>query len=412
MGEPTPLTIKPHILEKMIAQRQQLAATGLSLSHGVHLLQRLANQPYDTFHPSSLLYHVVTSHLTLEARYGMVEDKRNEYIQQRTLTLLMQLSFSMDLQTDILRTFVAAADAESYTAAAATVHRSQSAVSLQMKRLEENVGCPIFRRNGHAMHLTQEGVTLLRYARRILQLHDEALRAVGQPQLSGVVRLGAPEDYAERLFPIVLARFAQTYPQVQVDVCCESSKSLLQKLDRGQLDLIVRTEGVVAEQGEIIFHEPLVWISSKKHIVHENDPVPLAVYDKDCIFREWAIKSLVAAGRNYRIAYTSPGSAGILAAVQGGLAVAPVALTTVSGDMRILGPDDGYPDLPAATITLMKAKGPLSPAIDSLADYVIETFRELRRPHLQKTQLGSPQNQRLMLEKKTPPGSLADPPYE
>ena len=283
----------------------------------------------------------------------------------------------MDLPTDILRTFVAAADAESYTSAAAMVHRTQSAISMQMKRLEEGVGRPLFQRDGRSMKLTSEGQTLLWYARRILKLHDEAMAAVARPELSGRVRLGAPDDYAERLLPKVLARFAGTYPQVQVDVFCEPGDKLLTLLDNGELDLVVRTCGEVPERGETIYREEVVWITSSRHLAHEHDPLPIAVYHEGCIFRQWAVKSLDGAGRSYRIAYTSPGTAGILAAVKGGLAVAPMGRSTLPDGVRILGPADGFPPLPTAVVTLIKPSGPLTPAVESLAKHVAESFREL-----------------------------------
>ena len=283
----------------------------------------------------------------------------------------------MDFPTDLLRTFVAAADAESYTTAASMVHRTQSAISMQMKRLEEGVGRPLFQRNGRSMKLTSEGQTLLWYARRILKLHDEALAAVARPELSGRVRLGAPDDYAERLLPRVLSRFAGAYPQVQVDVSCEPGAKLLALLDNGGLDLVVRTWGEVPERGEAIYREQVVWITSSRHLAHEHDPLPIAVYHEDCIFRQWAIKSLDGAGRSYRIAYTSPGTAGILAAVKGGLAVAPMGRSTIPEGVRVLGPADGFPQLPTAVVTLIKPSGPLSPAVESLAIHVAESFREL-----------------------------------
>ncbi len=283
----------------------------------------------------------------------------------------------MELPTGLLRTFVAAADAESYTSAAAMVHRTQSAVSMQMKRLEEGMGQPLFERNGRAMRLTSQGVTLLWYARRILKLNDEAVAAVARPELSGSVRLGAPEDYAERLLPRVLARFAETYPQVQVDVVCEPGARLLAALDNRELDLMVLTNSEVPLRGETIYREQVVWVTSNRHLVHEQDPLPIAVYHEGCIFREWALRSLEGAGRSYRIAYTSLGIAGILAAVRGGLAVAPVGRSTLSDGLRVLGPADGFPELPTAVVTLIKSHGTPSPAMVLLADHVAESFREM-----------------------------------
>ncbi|MGD9209946.1 MAG: LysR substrate-binding domain-containing protein, partial [Desulfobacteraceae bacterium] len=262
----------------------------------------------------------------------------------------------MDIPTDLLRTFLTAADAKSYTAAASIVHRTQSAVSMQMRRLEEMIRRPLFKRNGRSMELTSEGQTLLWYARRILKLHDEALAAVIRPELSGRVCVGAPEDYAERLLPKVLARFAATYPQVQVDLSCLFTHQLIKALDDGELDLAVLNTGEVAQRGQMIYREQVVWITSDQHLVHEQDPVPLALYYEDCVYREWAVKSLQGINRNYRIAYTSPGIAGILAAVKGGLAVAPIARSSIPAGVRILGPADGFPLLPSAIITLCKAR--------------------------------------------------------
>ncbi len=283
----------------------------------------------------------------------------------------------MELSTYLLRTFIVAADAESYTAAASMVHLTQSAVSMQIKRLEQIVGKPLFLRNGRAMMLTSEGRTLLHYARRILQLHDEALSAMARPEVSGRVRLGAPDDFSDRLLPQVLSRFAQAYPQVQVDVTCEPSPRLMAALDRGELDLVVRINSEVPERGVTIHHEPVVWITSGKHLTHEQDPVPIAVYNEECIYRQWALKSLAGQGRNYRIAFTSPSTSGILAAVKGGLAIAPVGRTTLPGDIRILGPADGFPELPSAVVTLIKAPGPQSMAVEFLAEHIAARFREL-----------------------------------
>jgi DNA-binding transcriptional LysR family regulator len=283
----------------------------------------------------------------------------------------------MELPTDLLRTFIAAADAESYTAAAAVVHRTQSAVSMQMKRLEEVVGKPMFLRNGRTMVLTSEGQTLLHYARRIIRLHDEAMAAVSRPDISGRVRLGAPYDFSDRLLPEVLSRFSAVYPLVQVDVSCDPSPHLTAAMDREELDLAVVINSEVPQRGVTIHHEPVVWITSNKHLAHEQEPLPIAVYDKQCIYHQWAIKSLDGQNRNYRIALTSPSTSAILAAVKGGLAIAPVGWNTIPKDIRILGPADGFPELPSAVVTLIKAPNPPSKAVEFLAEHITVRFNEL-----------------------------------
>jgi DNA-binding transcriptional LysR family regulator len=283
----------------------------------------------------------------------------------------------MELSTDLLKTFIAAADAKNYTTAAMMVHRTQSAVSMQMKRLEEAVGKPLFQRNGRAMVLTSEGRTLLHYARRILILHNEAMAAVARPEVSGRVRLGAPYDFSDRLLPQVLSRFAEAYPRVQVDVHCDPSPHLVAAVDQGQLDLAVVINGELPHRGTIIHHEPVVWITSDKHLVHEQDPIPIAVYNEDCIYRQWAVQSLDGEVRNYRIAFTSPSTSAILAAVKGGLAIAPVGRNTIKEGFRILGPADGFPKLPSAAVNLIKAHGPQSKAVEFLEEHITGRFKEL-----------------------------------
>ena len=283
----------------------------------------------------------------------------------------------MDLSTDLIRTFVAAAESQNFTTAGATVGRTQSAVSMQMRRLEEGVGMPLFARSGRTMALTPAGGVLLGYARRILKLHDEAIAAISRPEMSGRIRLGAPDDLADHLLPGVLTRFSNTYPHIQVDVSCDPSSRLLDALDNGDLDLAVQLHGEVSKRGETIFYEQVVWVTSARHLAHEQNPLPIAVYDEDCIYREWAIRTLEAIGREYRIAYTSHSTFGILSAVKAGLAVAPVGISTLSKGLRILKPVDGFPGLPAAVVSLVKTPGPQSRVVATLADHIVAQFKQL-----------------------------------
>lgn len=283
----------------------------------------------------------------------------------------------MDLPTDVLRTFVTASDTGNYTDTAAIIHRTQSAVTMQIKRLEELVGCSLFQRNGRKMTLTSEGQNLLGYARRIIQLHDEAVAAMRQPELSGRVRLGAPDDYAERWLPLLLSRFATTHPHVQVEVTCRSDEDMLQLLDTGKLDLLVHSNSEIPRRGDTICRDQLVWATSAKHFAHEQDPLPLAVYDCKCIYRDWAMKSLKGANKNYRIAYSSPSTTGILAAVRSGLAITLAGRSALPNDFRILGRDDDFPELPSIVLTLIKSNNQLSQAAEALAAYVAESFKDL-----------------------------------
>ncbi len=283
----------------------------------------------------------------------------------------------MELPSDLLRTFITAADMQSYTTAASIVHRTQSAVSMQIKRLEEITGKQLFLRNGRSMILTEEGRTLLHYARRILKLQDEAVAAIFQPEISGSVRLGAPDDFSDRLLPEVLSRFSEAYSQVQLNVYCDSSSKLLKAMNHGELDLVIHINNDIQSRGIIIHHEPVVWITSTKHLTHEKEPLPLAVYNKECIYRQWATKSLDNQSRDYRIAFSSPSTSGILAAVRGGLAIAAVGKNSIPENVQILGPDEGFPELPSAVVSLIKAPGLQSKTVDFLSDHIRNRFHEL-----------------------------------
>ncbi len=277
------------------------------------------------------------------------------------------------LDTDLLRTFVAVVDTGGFTAAARTVHRTQSAVSMQIRRLEATVGRRLFRRGGRSVALTPAGETLLGYSRRILHLQDEALWALREPGLFGVVRLGIPDDYVMCFVPSLLGRFAETYPRVQVEVRCEDSRALVSALHGGELDLALVTCDPGEESGEILRQEPTVWAASERHRVHESDPVPLALFQPGCWFRDWALRTLDHAGRRYRIAYTSPSVGAIQAALAAGLAVGVLGRGTLPPGVRVLRADEGFPPLPAATIALHRGTGHES-AVDFLAEHMRRVF--------------------------------------
>ena len=284
----------------------------------------------------------------------------------------------MALPTDGLRTFVAVAERRSFTQAGRAVNRTQSAVSMQIKRMEEELGRPLFLRAAGKVDLTPEGETFLGYARRMLKLHDQALAAVADPGLSGVVRFGSPEIYGPRFLPRILSRFADACPRVQVDVRCDPSRVLEAMVDDGALDMAVLTQPEPSPGCEVIHRESVAWAVSESCNVHERSPVPVAVFDQGCFMRAWALSALEASGKGSRVAYVSPSTAGILAAVEAGLAVAPVAVGSVRPGMRVLGPEEGFPLLPSAVVVLKRAARPGSRAGDKLAAIVVEGFRRAR----------------------------------
>lgn len=279
------------------------------------------------------------------------------------------------LEADLLQTFVAIAETGSFTDAARRVHRTQSAVSMQIKRLEDLLGKPVFVREGRSVRLNSEGELLLGHARRILRAHQEVMALFAPSPLKGTVRLGTPDDYAVTVLPPILGRFAETHPLAETEVICDSSTNLLQRLEDRSIDLAMVTHGYGADDGIVLWREPLVWVTSAYHDTHTRDPLPLALFHHGCKFRQWGIDALAHSGRAYRIAYTSVSVAGIEATVRGGLAVSVLPkMTGAREGLRSLGERDGFPPLPHYQVELRRRQGAASPVIDALARHILDTF--------------------------------------
>ena len=285
-----------------------------------------------------------------------------------------------NLDVDLLKTFIAIAETGSFTRAAEDVGRTQSAVSMQMKRLEDLLGRSVFARDGRQNRLTGDGERLLDYARRIVSLNDEAIIAFTKPELSGTVRFGTPDDYADRFLPEILARFARTHPMVQVDVECRNSEHLVGMTARGEVDLGVISCMHIGGNPEPIRAEPLVWVVSMRHGPHMHDPLPIAISQVGCAWRRMALETLDRFDRPYRIAYASSNSNAVNAAVMSGLAVGVVPQICVRPGMRMLSEDEGFPNLGEFEIGLIRAPGKATNATDALASHIKESLGNLVRP--------------------------------
>ena len=282
------------------------------------------------------------------------------------------------LDVDQLKTFLAIVDTGSFTRAAEEVNKTQSAVSMQMKRLEEQVGRPLFSKDGRGTKFTRDGERLIEYARRIVALSDEAMSAFTKPDITGTVRFGTPDDYAEFFLPVILARFARTHPHVSVDVECVPSAQLMERTARGEIDIAVVTFGCKAEATDVIRQEELVWTTSSRHSVHEQPILPIAVAPGGCAWRDMMTDALDAKGRKYRVAYASPNASTINVTVQQGLAVAVMPEICMRPGMRILTEDEGFPRLGTFDIGLIFKPGRRSPAVEALAKHVKEGLQSSR----------------------------------
>lgn len=282
---------------------------------------------------------------------------------------------SQDLQIDWLKCFVAVVDTGSLTNAAPEVNRSQSAVSMQLKKLEAAVGRQLLVRDARHLQLTPDGQVLLGYARRILDLHADAQTAFSGNELIGRIRLGVPDDYAAKYLTPVLKRFAPRHGAVEIELDCEQSTSLIPRVESGDLDLALVSRDH-ARRGTLLFHEPMVWVGSPQFDVWRRDPLPIATYEGTSLARHSAIKSLALQGRQYKVIYNSSSLAGQLAAVESGLAVAVLTRCSAPEHLEILGVEHGLGPLEPMEVAVYRSRASLgSKPVDSLYNLLIKTLR-------------------------------------
>ncbi|MGL4490665.1 MAG: LysR substrate-binding domain-containing protein [Rhizobiaceae bacterium] len=284
------------------------------------------------------------------------------------------------LDLDQLQTFVAISDNGSFTRAADSVFKTQSAVSMQMRRLEDRIGKPLFEKDGRSNRLTEDGEKLLNYARRMLRLNSETVAAFDDTKLEGHIRIGMPDDYADRFLPEIMARFARSNPRVELSIICEPTVNLIELLNRGALDLALVTH--VPEHGysEIVRREPLLWVTSANHNIHEEPILPLAFGRPNCVWRISAGEALSQMKRDHRVLFTSWSATVLIASVLAGLAVSVLAECSLRPGMRVLTEADGFAKLPDVEIGLMRAKGRRSPIVEAMAQHIVDSLDNLSTP--------------------------------
>ncbi|MET3481968.1 LysR substrate-binding domain-containing protein [Methylobacterium sp. 1973] len=278
---------------------------------------------------------------------------------------------------DLLRTFVAIVDNGSFTRAAQRLSLTQSTVSLQIKRLEDGLARRLFDRDGRDLQLTPEGEILLTYARQILRLGAEALSRLRETDVSGVVRLGTPEDFATTHLSEVLACFARTHPQVALQVQCDFTVNLLADFAKGRYDLILfKREPQGPSGGTKVWREVLDWVASPRLVTETGGPIPLILAPAPDVYRKRALSALDAAGRDWRIVYTSPSLAGLQAAVQAGLGVTVLPTEMIPADMVSVSARLQLPKLPDTEIVLYRAPGHVTPAAELLSSTIIAALEQ------------------------------------
>lgn len=275
------------------------------------------------------------------------------------------------LELDLLRTLCAIADTGSFSAAAEVVHRTPSAVSMQVKRLEELLNRKVFTRDSRSVSLTVDGERVLQHARRVLAMNIDLVAQFRNPDLVGEVRLGAPDDVIERQLPMALRRFAENHPGIVVNVEIAGSEEMVTAIREGRMDVALVTcdAGLEDATTEILYRRRLVWAGRHNGMAAETTPLPLSVWEEDCSWRKSGIDALKAQGRDYRIAFQSAHTAGQRAAILADLAIAPLPISEIDGDIVEVNPALGLPALPTyalGLVTTMDAPAPVRALADHL----------------------------------------------
>jgi DNA-binding transcriptional LysR family regulator len=279
-----------------------------------------------------------------------------------------------NLDLDTLRTLAVAHDLGGLAQAASRLGRTPSAISLQMKRLQDDLGTVLFRKRGRGLALTEAGEVALTYARRILAMHDELLDTLQGASLAGNIRIGCPQDFAS-ILPSVLSQFASLYPRMQVELLVEGNSALAEAIEKSRIDLAVVIGHEERSAAQTVGELEIVWIASSRFVPPQGQPMPLAVLGPQCAFRKCAIQHLEATGLPYRIAASSPSLDGLWAALLGGLGITARTRLNLSEGLLSAGSLFGLPSLGSLPVTLHRKADAGGAATNRMAALLVEALK-------------------------------------
>ena len=283
---------------------------------------------------------------------------------------IVMLRMNQNLDTSLIRTFIAVAESGSMTAAARNLHLTQGAVSQQVKRLEDVLNCPLFSRDRRQLRLTVSGERLFGKAKRLLGLNDEIWADMTVSTVTGRVRLGVPYDLVGTILSPVLKAYTEAWPQVDVSLVCASSPDLATALAKGDVDLAVIEEPLGPSNGECLAIEKLVWVGARAGVAHEKRPLPISMVTDTCAFRPLVLQALDARGIAWRTLFENGNIEATRATVRTDLAVTAWLASTVPADLDILEPDAALPDLPSFAINLHLPRSAASAATLEFARFI------------------------------------------
>jgi DNA-binding transcriptional LysR family regulator len=278
------------------------------------------------------------------------------------------------LEINLLRTFVMLVEEQSVTRVARRLNRTQPAISLQLRRLSDAVGQPLFERDLRHLRLTRHGEMLLPYARQMLKMHDDARSRLSSEEIAGRVTLGCPDLYAAFLLPATLASFKKSYPGIEVTVRCALSAQLAEEISEGRIDVALATRMPTVHPQvasiKLLRTEPLVWLGAQSGSVFQETTLPLALLPEGNLYRDYALAALNDAGRAWRIACVSESIAGMEAMALADAAVIVLAESVKVAGLRRLNDRENMPSLPSVDLVLWQRQVGMFPAVDHLAAHI------------------------------------------
>lgn len=280
------------------------------------------------------------------------------------------------LDSDLLRGFLAVAQAGSVSGGAGRLLRTQSAVSVQLRKLEEIVGQRLFDRHGRGVSLTAHGEQLLPVARRVVEILDQAVAAMRGGETGGEIRLGIPEEYGDTLLPPILSGFAQEWPGARILLRCGSSVEFPAALARGELDIALHTPESVTTTDIVVQREAAVWAGSAFHEAESRRPLPVALFDRACWWRERCLDLLREAGAEYEVVCISESVSGIRAAISAGVAIGALPQSALTDRVRRLS-DATLPHLGETPLVLSRSSSSQNHLADSLTTIIEKSVRSI-----------------------------------
>lgn len=276
----------------------------------------------------------------------------------------------MDIEA--LRSFLAFVETGSFTRAAKQVNRTQSAISMQMKKLEQDLKKALFKKQGRLLALSYEGQFFARYAKQLVQLHDETLAQMHAEQPSTLMRLGCPDDYSESVLPILVKLLHQQWPNLDLQITCTPSNRVKLMLDSGHLDLGIITRSADSEEGYFLKSSQGVWVHNSDFDAAQQHPLPIAIFQRDCRFHQAATEGLHKQGRAYKVIACTASASAQRGIVQSGVAIGAMAKLSI-GDLQQLS-SENLPQLPTADIVLVRSNNLQNPISDALCHCICQRY--------------------------------------